>query len=103
MADIETVEGMMTEARYFWNVVKAAPENYQMTAAQAAQLNDLATAAETSLTARTNLENQLPTARTDFKTKFAALSAFFRPLRQSVKDNPATTDVQRAELHLTTA
>jgi hypothetical protein len=102
MADIETIEGLLTEARYFWNVVKTAPETYQMTEAQADTLNTLTTAAETKLTARTNTENQLITDRAEFKNAFTPLSAFFRPLRQSVKDNPATTDVQRAELHLTT-
>lgn len=102
MADIETIEGLMTEARHFWNVIKTTPTDYQVTVAQAEQLNTLTTAAEDSLTARTNVENQLTTVRTDFKVNFDTLEKFFRPLRQSVKDNPATTDVQRAELHLLT-
>jgi hypothetical protein len=102
MAEIDTVEGMMTESRYFWNVVKSDPTAYNITAAQAATLNDLTTAAETALAGRTSAENALTLARAMFKAAFMALAAFFRPLRQSVKDNPATTDVQRAELHLTT-
>jgi len=102
MADIRTIEGLMEEARYFWNIVKVNPTAYQITSEQATMLNDLATAAEGSLDIRTTLENQLITARADFKVDFTALSEFFRALRQSVKNNPATTDVQRAELHLTT-
>lgn len=102
MADIRTIEGLMTEARYFWNVVKVNPTAYQVTAEQAVMLNDLATAAEGSLDIRTTLENQLITARADFKVDFTALAEFFRALRQSVKNNPATTDVQLAELHLLT-
>ena len=102
MADIETVEGLMTEARHFSNTVNTSPTTYQLTAAQATMLDDLTTTAEATLAARTNTENQLVTDRAAFKTAFGKLSEFFRPLRQSVKDNPATTDVQRAELHLTT-
>jgi len=102
MADIETIEGLMTEARYFWSVVKTAPADYQVTADQAAMLDTLTTDAEASLDSRTTLENQLTTARADFKVDFIELAVFFRALRQSVKNNPATTDVQRAELHLTT-
>ena len=102
MAEIKTIEGLMTEARYFWDVVKTTPTDYQITADQATQLDALTTAAETLLASRTALENQLKTARTAFKAAFEALEDFFRALRQSVKDNPATTDVQRAELHLLT-
>ncbi len=102
MADIETIEGLMEEARYFWNIIKTAPSDYQVTTEQAALLDTLTTAAETSLDTRTTLENQLITARADFKVDFTELAEFFRALRQSVKNNPATTDVQKAELHLTT-
>lgn len=102
MAEIKSIEGLMTEARYFWSIVKMAPTDYQLTTEQAAMLNNLTTDAETALDARTALDNQLTTARADFKDKITALDEFFRPLRQSVKNNPATTDVQRAELHLTT-
>lgn len=102
MADIKSIEGLMTEARYFWNVVKTTPTDYQVTTEQAAMLDTLTTAAETTLNNRTTLENQLTTARVSFKVAIEALEEFFRALRQSVKNNPATTDVQRAELHLTT-
>jgi hypothetical protein len=102
MADIDTIEGLMTEARYFWSVIKTAPTDYQVTADQAATLETLTTAAEASRDNRTDLENQLTTVRAEFKGDVEELDAFFRPLRQSVKKNPATTDVQRAELHLTT-
>ncbi|HVE59158.1 MAG TPA: hypothetical protein VNB22_20210 [Pyrinomonadaceae bacterium] len=100
--ELDTIEGLLTEARYFWTVIKNAPNDYQVTDDQAAMLNTLTTDAEVSRSTRTALENQLTTARADFKEKLTVLDGFFRPLRQSVKNNLATTDVQRAELHLTT-
>lgn len=98
--NLDTVEGLMEEARYVCETIKNSPTDYQMTAQQATRLEALTTAAETSLDNRTSLENQLTTARTVFKGDFKALEDFFRPLRQSIKKNPATTDAQRAELHL---
>lgn len=102
MADIDTIEGLIIEARYFWNTVKGNPTAYQITEAQADKLDELTTAAETGLTVRTDAENNLTTKRGIFKSAFSALAPFFRRLRQSVKENPATTDAQRIELHLAT-
>ena len=101
MADIDTIEGLMTEARHFNDIVFPAPADYNISEAQANALKVLVQTAEAALVARTAAENALTVARAEFKAAFEALSDLFRPLRQSVKENPATTDVQRAELHLT--
>lgn len=102
MADIETVEGMMTEARYFLDTIVATPTDFSVTAAQSDTLKDLVQNAEGSFAARTAVENSLITSRAAFKTDIDLLSKFFRPLRQSVKDNPDMTDTKRAQLHLDT-
>lgn len=101
--NLDTVEGMMTESRYFYDRVNGRPTDFQMTAAQADMLRTLVQDAEGALVQRTADDNRLVTSRAVFRTAFDVLSKFFRALRQSIKDNPATTDVQRAELHLTTA
>ena len=103
MADIRTVEGLMTEARHFSDIVFVNPTAYSISETQAGELKNLVQNAEAALAARTTAENALTVARAEFKADFEALSDLFRPLRQSVKENPATTDVQRAELHLTSS
>lgn len=99
---LNTIEGLMTEARHFYETIKGDPTAYQVTTAQAATLLALVTGAETGKTDRDLAKEELVLKSAVFKAAIEALEEFLRPLRQSVKDNPATTDVQREQLHLLT-
>lgn len=98
--ELDSVEGLMSEARHFHDEIKADPTAHNITAEQADMLDELTTATETDLKKRIATENELKTDRAKFRASRTALSNFFRPLRQSVNKNPATDDVMRARLHL---
>jgi hypothetical protein len=94
--------GIIAEAENFINVTTANPAHYGLTAAQITDLTNKTGAASDAFSDRNNSENAFRVAVATFKDKLKALETTFRQARRIVQANPATTDADRAALHLAT-
>jgi hypothetical protein len=94
--------GLIAEAENFISVTTANPAHYGLTAAQITNLTNQTGTADNALADRNSAENAFRVAVATFKEKLRELEKLLRQLRQIVQANPATTDADRAALHLAT-
>ena len=93
---------MIAEAENFIGVTTANPAHFGLTAAQITSLTNLTGTADNALTDRNSAENAFRAAVATLKETLRELEKILRQLRQIVQANPATTDADRAALHLAT-
>jgi hypothetical protein len=94
--------GLIAEAENFISVTTANPAHFGLTAAQIASLTNLTGTADNALTDRKSAENAFRAAVATLKETLRELEKILRQFRQIVQANPATTDADRAALHLAT-
>ena len=94
--------GLIAEAENFISVTTANPAHYGLTAAQITDLTNKTGTADNTFTDRNSAENAFRVAVATFKAALKELETTLRRLRRIVQVNPATTDADRAALHLAT-
>jgi hypothetical protein len=94
--------GLIAEAENFISVTTANPAHFGLTAAQITNLTNQTGTTDNALTDRNSAENAFRASVATFKEKLRELEKLLRQLRQIVQANPATTDADRAALHLAT-
>lgn len=94
--------GLLAEARNFNKEAETNPTGIGLTTTQVSALAAQINQADAAKTAVGDARTALSAAVADKNFKFKALETEFRRQRQIAQAHPATTDVDRARLHLAT-